>query len=380
MITPSIPLNEKERLSSLESYAIMDSLPEEDFERISKIAAEILETPISCISLVDSSKQWFKSHYGTDVTQAPRDLSFCGHAILTPDEVFVIPDARIDPRFIGSPIVDGNPKIIFYAGAPLVNSKGLALGTLCAIDHTPHHPNKRQIEALKALSDQTVTLIELRSTLRELEEANQELEADNKRKDALLMDIHHRVNNHLQIINGMLQMHCDNEEEERIRSIFRDAQSKITSIALIHEKMYTTGELGIDSIEKHLVGLTEDMIALYSVENITTDVKIENLQLGLKTIVPLGLLINELLSNALKYAFKGLKSGKLVVHLSQVNESQCELIIGDNGIGMPDKPSGDKLDRLGSELIQIFSKQLEGTLVRLDQKGTMFRLLFNRID
>ncbi len=378
MIKPSIPVNETERISSLNGYAIMDTLPEEDFDRIASLAAQILSTPVSCVSLVGNERQWFKSHIGTSITEAPRSLSFCAHAILNPNEVCVVPDSRQDKRFIGNPIVEGEPRIIFYAGAPLVNPDGHALGTLCVIDHKPHHPTKRQIEALRALSNQTVTLIELRKSLIELKGVNAELAKDLKRKSTLLKDVHHRVNNHLQIINSILRMECNDEEEERIRLIFKDAQSKITSIALIHDKMYRTGEIGIDSIEQHLSSLINDMVELYAVKNITTDIKVEKLSLNLDTIVPLGLLINELISNALKYAFVGLDAGRLTVHLSLIDDDKCELIIGDNGIGMPKERTGDRYDRLGSELVQIFSEQLGGTLERLSGTGTMFKLIFNK--
>ena len=380
MIEPLIPINEPERLDSLASYEILDTVPEKDFENIAKIAAQILNTPISCVSLVDEKRQWFKSMIGSTIKEAPRELSFCGHAILCPDEVFIIPDSRKDERFKDNPVVIGEPNIIFYAGAPLVDSKGLSLGTLCVIDKVPHHPGKRQIEALTALSNQVVSLMELRKSILELNKANAQLEIDNNRKSTLLNDIHHRINNHLQIVNGLLSMHCDNEEEERIRSVFKDAQGKIASIALIHEKMYHSGEIGIDSIEDHLKTLVRDMIELYSVKNITTDIRVEKLEIGLETIVPLGLLINEIIANALKYAFVGRDSGKLTLHLKKYDEDYHELIIGDDGVGMPRESIGLEIDRLGRELIGIFAAQLEGELVRIDCEGTMFSLKIKKIE
>jgi two-component sensor histidine kinase len=301
------------------------------------------------------------------------------HAILKPDEVLIIPDSREDERFKDNPIVIGEPKIVFYAGAPLVDSKGLPLGTLCVIDKVPHHPGKRQIEALTALSNQVVSLMELRKSILELKNSNAQLEKDSKRKSALLNDIHHRINNHLQIVSSMLSMHCDNEEEERIRSVFKDTQGKIASIALIHEKMYHSGEIGIDSIEDHLNTLIVDMIELYSVKNISTDVQIEKLALSLEIIVPLGLLINEIIANALKYAFVGRSSGKLTLHLKEYDEDHYELIIGDDGVGMPRESIGLEIDRLGKELIGIFAAQLGVKLVRIDGEGTMFSLKIRKI-
>lgn len=121
----------------------------------------ICEAPISLISLVDDSRQWFKSKVGVDAPQTPRAWAFCAHAIQQ-DDLFIVPDASSDARFAQNPLVTGEPHIRFYAGAPLRVANGDALGTLCVIDRSPRELSATQLEALRTLRDAVVSLIELR--------------------------------------------------------------------------------------------------------------------------------------------------------------------------------------------------------------------------
>ena len=169
MKTPDIPKNEEKRLQSLRSYDILDTLPEDEFDDLTKIASEICDTPIALISLVDKDRQWFKSKIGIDDDELSRDTSFCGHAINEPDQIFEIVDSRKDARFKDNPIVTDSPHVIFYAGVPLTNSKGYALGTLCVIDHKPGKLSSQQRVALKALGRQVVRQMELKKEMEVLE-------------------------------------------------------------------------------------------------------------------------------------------------------------------------------------------------------------------
>ncbi len=136
MKKPEIPADENERLEDLRSLRVLDTAPEERFDRLTRVASKVFDVPIALVSLVDENRQWFKSIIGLDVLETPRDVSFCGHAILG-DDLFVVENAREDLRFADNPLVTGPPRIRFYAGVPLRYMSGSKIGTLCVIDRVP---------------------------------------------------------------------------------------------------------------------------------------------------------------------------------------------------------------------------------------------------
>ncbi|PYT45172.1 MAG: hypothetical protein DMG47_09020 [Acidobacteria bacterium] len=163
------PVNEAGRIAALEKYAILDTDPEQSFDDLALLASFICKTPIALISLVDEDRQWFKSRVGLDASETSRDIAFCSTAILQND-VFVVPDALADDRFRDNPLVVSDPHIRFYAGAPLINEDGYALGTLCVVDRAPRELAPEQKEALKALSRLVLAQLEFRRNLLLLKE------------------------------------------------------------------------------------------------------------------------------------------------------------------------------------------------------------------
>tara|TARA_R110001606_G_scaffold160008_1_gene303930 strand:+ start:586 stop:1740 length:1155 start_codon:yes stop_codon:yes gene_type:complete len=190
----------------LRSYSILDTLPESDYDNITKIAAEICGTPISLISLIDDKRQWFKSHHGLDATETPKEYAFCGHAINTPNDVFIVQDARKDERFHDNPLVTGDPHVIFYAGVPLVSEAGLPLGTLCVIDHKPNLLSQSQISSLSALSNQVINLLELRKSKQQLERTIMELEEKNEGLERFAVVAAHDLKTPLINISSLAQL------------------------------------------------------------------------------------------------------------------------------------------------------------------------------
>jgi two-component system NtrC family sensor kinase len=161
---------EAARLAALDRYAILDTDPEQSFDDLVILASYICKTPIALLSLLDDHRQWFKSTVGVQVRETPLEMSICAHAIKQED-LFIVPDTLQDARFRENPMVVGEPHIRFYAGAPLINEDGFALGTLCVLDRQPRELDLEQKQALKSLRQLALKQMELRRNLQLLKDA-----------------------------------------------------------------------------------------------------------------------------------------------------------------------------------------------------------------
>jgi adenylate cyclase len=165
-----LPADESGRLDELRQLRILDSLAESEYDDLVYLASRICGTPIALVSLIDQDRQYFKARVGLEVSETPRDVAFCAHAILKP-ELMVVDDAKADARFANNPLVTSDPNIRFYAGTPLITPAGHAMGTLCVIDRVPRTLDPAQRDALCALGRQAQVLLSLRRATNEAEQA-----------------------------------------------------------------------------------------------------------------------------------------------------------------------------------------------------------------
>ena len=157
-----MPENESQRLRALRSYEILDSQPEVEFDTLTRVATHAFGTPAGVIGLMDADRLWFKSRIGLGVPQLDRQIAFCAHAIMRPDEPLIVEDLQQDPRFKGNPLVTQAPHLRFYAGAPLIDRDGFALGTIAVVDIEPRKFSDAQIQLLRDLSVLVITALENR--------------------------------------------------------------------------------------------------------------------------------------------------------------------------------------------------------------------------
>jgi len=219
----------------------------------------------------------------------------------------------------------------------------------------------------------------LLNTNRILSDQNLENDKQLKRQDILLREIHHRMKNNLQVVTSLLRLQLNDIDDQKSIEILKEAQNRVFSLAKLHEKMYRSEDLEHINVKQHLSVLTEDLIKTYSIDqHIETDIVVDNVKLGVKTLVPLGLIINEIITNSLKYAFNSNNNkGKIIVHLKQDTPTHFKLVIGDNGSGMKETTQSNGL---GTKLIKIFTQQLNGTISKLQRTGTMYTIQFEKID
>jgi len=218
MMEAEIPKNEPERLASLYEYDILDTLPEKDFDDITNIASEICHTPISLITLIDANRQWFKSRHGIDVEETPRSQAFCAYTINDPNNALIVNDTTTDQRFFDHPFVAGSPHVRFYAGIPLVNEDGFALGSLCVIDNKTSSITPHQLEILQALARQVVRLLELRRKNLLLQQKQKELQNsfDDLEKFSVVAshDLRSPLNNMISLAHLLKEGYEDKLDEE----------------------------------------------------------------------------------------------------------------------------------------------------------------------
>ena len=188
-------MDESARLAALRRYRILDTDPELAFDDLTLLASHICSAPMAALTLIDDDRQWFKSKVGLTPSETARNISFCTHAIEKPDEMMIVPNALTDRRFSNNPLVVDDPRIRFYAGAPLITEDGQALGTLCVFDRVPRVLTRDQVQALDALRRQAQARLELRLHLIELREALDQRDRAEQVREALITELRESLEN-----------------------------------------------------------------------------------------------------------------------------------------------------------------------------------------
>lgn len=333
-----IPENEEERLLALQSYNILDTAEEEDFDELTTLASAICQTPIALISLVDDKRQWFKSHPGIPQTETPKELSFCAHAIVAADDIMVVNDARKDERFADNPLVTGDTKVIFYAGVPLVNEDGFALGSLCVIDHEHKELNDVQVNALKIIAKQVINKLELRKKAIKLEKINQDLRDANVFIQKFASMAAHDIKNPLTSISLTSQalkvrmQKLQDEGCERLIDLNITATQRL--MVLLDEMLAYSKSPSLLLTKKQEVSLNtllNQVISMIAVpDGFTINIPDESPTLNL-TVVAFEQIFGNLINNAIRYNDK--ENGQINIRFTH-DDDYYRFEVEDNGIGI----------------------------------------------
>ena len=388
MIVPSRPEDESERLAALHALEILDTAAEERFDRITRVTQRVFDAPIALISLVDAARQWFKSRQGVTVGETPRDVSFCGHAILD-DGPLVVSDARQDPRFAENPLVTGDLQVRFYAGYPLRSAHGHKLGTLCVMDRRPRQMSDDDLQLLRdlaswaedelsaqQLSQAVVRQRESEARLREAETelasalaaqqaANEQLERLNRTKSEFVSIVSHEFRTALTGIQGFSEMMRD---EDFTMEEMKEYAADINKDALRLNRMITE-MLDLDRMESGRMTLNVESV---DINEIITDVATRSqmnspshsVAVHLDESLPLisgdrdklTQVLANLVSNAIKYSPEG---GEIT--LTSAREGDVAHVrVRDQGMGIPPEALEKVFERF-SRVESGASRYIQGT-------------------
>jgi len=214
-----------------------------------------------------------------------------------------------------------------------------------------------------------------------IKKAKLEIEKRNDEKTVMLKEIHHRVKNNLQVVNSLLRIQARGVTDEKVKSMFFAAQSRVVAMARLHEKIYNTKDLKNINIKEHFKLLINDLISSNNLDKeISLNLHIDPIHMSIDRLLPLSLIINELISNSLKHAFYDMNLGEVSVEFNAIDEYRCRLVVGDNGNGSDEEILSNSMNSTGVTLIKTFVKQLNGTIESLStNKGTSFEITFSNI-
>ncbi|MDP9057566.1 MAG: GAF domain-containing protein [Pseudomonadota bacterium] len=353
-----IPADETQRLAAVRRYDILDTPPDGAFDRITALAARRFGVPISIISIVDEDRIWFKSHHGVPVEQIGRDPGLCASAILSNDP-HILADASVDARSLSNPLVAGDFGLRFYAGVPLTTSDGHNLGTLCIIDKEARPIEQSQIEDLKDLAAIVMDQIEMQLSARR---AVSEVEL-------MAKEIDHRVMNSLQFVSSLLSMQSRSLHDSDAVSHLQLAANRVAAVAQVHRNFYAEGA----DQTSCLTFLKRLCVDLESILGREIQVSGDEGNIPTRSVQPIGLLVNELVTNAAKHG-----QGLIEVRY-EIEGNQHALIVSDEGRDLPkDFDPTVASQSLGMRVVTSLAKQLGGELTsgHRPDGGSCFKVSF----
>jgi len=215
----------------------------------------------------------------------------------------------------------------------------------------------------------------------ELKLREKSLEDSLEEKEALLREIHHRVKNNMQIISSLLNLQRSYVQENETRNVLKDSQSRVKSMAMIHEKLYMSSDLSHINFKEYTEKLVSDIFYTYGIKKGTIEaiLNVEDIEINMETAIPLGLIINELVTNSLKFAFPKMDEGAVTVEMKTRN-GEHTLTVDDNGIGVPEDIDFKKTESLGLQLVNSLVHQIDGEISLERGHGTKFKIIFKELD
>ncbi|TAF56377.1 MAG: sensor histidine kinase [Sphingobacteriia bacterium] len=399
MVPPQIPSDDQRRLKELYRYQVLDTPAEDEFDDVVKLAAMICQAPMALISLMDAERQWFKAKWGIAAQEFPRDISFCGHTLLAEAEIFEVPDAQADEKFLDNPLVTGEPYIRFYAGVPLVSKNGFRMGTLSVMHTEPGELTAEQVQVLQILSRQVVKLFDQKLLNRQLEKQGHKLQQQMEMQNRILSIIAHDVRNPIGAVKSIIELNArkilsqqDSVELMNMAGKQIDGTVELLNNLVDWGSMQMRGK-GFESEKVHVRTLVSNMFKSFEVmsslkSNIMVNLVDEDLFVR-SDINAMRFILRNLISNANKFTTEG-----VITVYAQKEGQQVMVSVSDTGVGMNAEmqkklfdgehyqsttgTGNEKGSGLGLILTKDFVEMLQGTIKVESQleKGTSVILYF----
>jgi signal transduction histidine kinase len=390
--------DEATRLKTLYDYDVLDSQAEKIFDDLTQLAAQICDTPITLISLVDANRQWFKSKVGLDAQETSRDVAFCSHAIHQ-KEIFEVEDTLHDKRFFDNPLVISEPNIRFYAGTPLVSHDGHAIGTLCVIDDKPNKLTRNQRQALEVLGRSVISQMELRKNIKELKQANEH-------KTEFLSNMSHELRTPLNAIIGFSQLMLHDAKHQELPVKFTEYLGHLdySGRRLLN---VVNSVIDLNKIEAGMMQLQIEAVCLRTFIKdiqgmlaITANQKDVTFSAHVSDSLPIYLTIDQakisqIITNLVHNAMKFTDSGKWVKLKLSLHNEHFIITVTDQGMGISSTDQAKLFSKfqqvgqvkssegsgLGLSITQSLVKLLGGTISVLSNlgSGSVFKVVLPKI-